>query len=72
VANSAAWNLATVVGARRGVAKAGWNLAQFRAVLVLIETVGADQMELGSSSAQGVKRLNKAGRFRGQEGNPKM
>jgi hypothetical protein len=43
---------------------------QFRAALVLIETVrGAAQMKLGSSNAKEAKRGVESGRIRGQKGN---
>jgi S-adenosyl-L-methionine hydrolase (adenosine-forming) len=39
-------------------------------MMVLIETVGTAQMEVGSSNAQEAKRVYNAERFRSQEGNP--
>jgi hypothetical protein len=62
-------NLSAEVGARRSVAKVGQNVGPFRAMLVLIETVGAAQMELGSSNAQKAQRVYNAYRFRSQKGN---
>jgi len=53
-----------------GTAKGeGQNVGPFRAMLVLIETVGAAQMELGSSNAQKAQRVYNAYRFRSQKGN---
>ena len=54
---------------QRSVAKVGQNVGPFRAMLVLIETVGAAQMELGSSNAQKAQRVYNAYRFRSQKGN---
>jgi hypothetical protein len=42
---------------RRGVARWAGIRGDFGAVLVLIETVGAAQMEVGSSKAQEAKRV---------------
>jgi hypothetical protein len=48
-----------------------WNPAQFRAVLVPIETVGgAARMEVGSSNTQEARRSYNVGRFEVERENP--
>jgi hypothetical protein len=63
-------NLSTAGWGKEGCCKVSWNLGPFRAVLVLIETVGALQMKIISTTSRAGETDVQCWPFRGQKGNP--